>query len=138
MGKKKPGRIRAFWNIGKYGILIWIISVAINGGIELLSHRGAELRPVTGWLSLMIALVAIRIFSKALLSESEEQAKTLGKRIGWTFIGTVAVLDVLVFGIVSRQGFRYLVTGQPTITLLYLACFLVPWLGGIVQERFLT
>jgi len=138
MNEKKPGRIRAFWNIAKYGLLIWIISVAINGSVEWLSDRGAELRPVMGWLSLMIGLIAIRIFSKALLSDSEESVKLLGTRIGEIFLGTVVALDLLFFGILSKQGLRYLVTGQPIITLLYLACFLVPWLGGIIQERFLT
>ena len=136
MDKKEPGSLRAFWKIGKYGILIWIIPIVINVSAEWLSQQGAELRPIMGWLSLMIDLMAIRIFSKALLSESEESVRMLGKRIGWIFLGIVAVLDMLFFGILSKQGLQYLVAGQPMITLLYLACFLIPWLGGIVEDRY--
>ena len=126
--------IKRLFSAIKPGVLIWLLALSIN----LLIRKPLEQSNASalgGWITLMVCLVAIRLFSARALQDHEAPGLRAGFRLGIQFLIFVAGLDALFLGWASKQGLRYLAAGQPVLGLLYLECLLIPALGGIVEER---
>lgn len=118
----------------KLGVFIWLLALFGN----LLVRRAFEESDASafgGWITLMICLVGIRIFSARVLRDHEAPSAGAGLRLGLQFLAIVAGLDALFLGWASKEGPRYLASGQPVLGLLYLESVLVPAVSGIVEAR---
>ncbi len=127
-------RIKQLLSAIKPGVLIWLLALSIN----LLIRKPLEQSNASalgGWITLMVCLVAIRLFSARALRDHEAPSFKAGLRLGLRFLILVAGLDALFLGWASKQGLHYLAAGQPVLGLLYLECLLIPALGGVVEER---
>ena len=118
----------------KPGVLIWILALSSNLLIgKLLQQSNAS--AFGGWITLMVCLVAIRLFSARTLRDHDTPSFKAGLHLGLRFLILVAGLDALFLGWALKQGLHYLAAGQPVLGLLYFECLLIPALGGIVEER---
>ena len=127
-------RIKQLLSAIKPGVLIWLLALSIN----LLVRKPLEQSNASalgGWITLMVCLVAIRLFSARALRDHEAPSFKAGLRLGLRFLILVAGLDALFLGWASKQGLHYLAAGQPVLGLLYLECLLIPALGGVAEER---
>jgi len=131
---KNGQRIKKLFNRIKPGVLIWILALSSNLFIGKLLQQSNN-SVFGGWITLMVCLVAIRLFSVRTLRDHDAPSFKAGLRLGLRFLILVAGLDALFLGWVSKQGLHYLVAGQPVLGLLYLECLLIPALGGVVEER---
>ena len=131
---KKEHRIKQLLKAIKPGVLIWLLALSIN----LLIRKPLEQSNASalgGWITLMVCLAVIRLFSARALRDHEAPSFKAGLRLGLRFLILVAGLDALFLGWASKQGLLYLAAGQPVLGLLYLECLLIPALGGVVEER---
>ena len=128
-------RIKRFFNGIKPGVLIWILALSSNLLIGKVLQQQSNVSAFGGWITLMICLVAIRLFSARTLRVHDTPSFKAGLRLGLRFLILVSGLDALFLGWASKQGLHYLAAGQPILGLLYLECLLIPALGGIVEER---
>ncbi len=131
---KKAHRIKQILRGIKPGVLIWILALSSNLLIGKLLQQSNN-SAFGGWITLMVCLVGIRLFSARTLRDHDAPSFEAGVRLGLRFLILVAGLDVLFLGWASKQGLHYLAAGQPVLGLLYLECLLIPALGGVVEEK---
>jgi len=118
----------------KLGVFIWLLALFSNLLIRK-PFEQSDAPAFGGWITLMICLVGIRIFSARELRDHEAPSLGAGLRLGLHFLILVAGLDAIFLGWASKQGLHYLASGQPVLGLLYLECLLIPAASGLIELK---
>ena len=96
-------RIKQLLNAIKPGVLIWILALSSNLLIGKLLQQSNN-SAFGGWITLMVCLVAIRLFSVRTLRDHDAPSFKAGLRLGLRFLILVAGLDALFLGWASNKA----------------------------------